>query len=123
MAFVIDTHTLVWFLQDNRKLPLKNREMIASADAGEVIIPAIVLAELMFISHRVHMDFIRTLNAIENSHTFEVFSLTPDVIRVSALFNKLEMHDALIVATARMLKAPLMTSDRDIIKSGLIKVI
>ncbi|MCL6642560.1 MAG: PIN domain-containing protein, partial [Candidatus Bipolaricaulota bacterium] len=48
MIYVLDTHTLVWFLEANRRLGKRAKSVLLKADT-EIVIPAIVLAESKFL--------------------------------------------------------------------------
>ena len=54
MTFLVDTHTLVWFLTKDKKLSGKVVEILRKVEDGEetVIIPTIVLAEIMYICEK-----------------------------------------------------------------------
>ena len=158
MRFVTDTHCLVWYLQDNPKLSTAGKKLFDEpGPATRIIIPAIVLAELLYISRKVSLprSFDATLKLLEEDDRFEIYPLSADVIREAASRGTaladaregiqaasrgtaladaregsqaaslipLEMHDLLIVATARHLNFPLMTSDRQIVGLRLVPTI
>lgn len=52
--YLADTHALVWFLTDDKRLGTTAREILESADRGEEIvgIPSIVLLELLHICEK-----------------------------------------------------------------------
>lgn len=45
MYSVIDTHTLIWYLADDRRLSLRVESLLTRAEAGEliIVIPTIVI--------------------------------------------------------------------------------
>lgn len=47
MKYVVDTHSLVWYFAQDRRLSNKVRDILQDAERGrnEIIIPAIVLLE------------------------------------------------------------------------------
>lgn len=49
--YVIDTHALVWYLTDDPRLGKKARQILET-DGNQLILPAIVLAEVRHIAER-----------------------------------------------------------------------
>lgn len=93
---------------------------------GMIIIPAIVLAEVMFIAKKgkIILTFEETLKRIETWENFDIAPLDIEVLRVADKIEvDLEMHDKLIVATALYYKATLITKDRRIKGCGLCSTI
>lgn len=93
---------------------------------GLIIIPAVVLAEMMFIAKKgkVVLNFEKILEIIEEYDNIEVAPLDLDILKVADKIEKeLEMHDRLIVATALYYNAPLITKDRLITQSRLCPIL
>jgi PIN domain nuclease of toxin-antitoxin system len=51
MRYVVDTHTLVWFLEGNSRLGTNAKTILANPDS-QLILPAIALAEAVWIVDR-----------------------------------------------------------------------
>jgi len=61
---------------------------------------------------------------VKDSINFPPFSLDIEVIKEMEKLDELpELHDKIIVATARMLNAPLITKDEEIKKSEYIQIL
>ena len=116
-AYIIDTHTLVWFFTEDAKLPKRDFNILKDSKT-EVIIPTIVLAEFLYIARRIpKIDFRSILEKIKLSKNCKIYSLSLAVIEEMLQTNEtLEMHDRIIVATARLLDASILTKDRIIRK-------
>ena len=70
------------------------------------------------------MPFNKTLEKIEKCENFVVVPLDVDIIRIAdSIKYDFEMHDKLIIATALYFNAPLITKDKEIKDSNLIKTI
>ena len=127
MNHVADTHALVWYFLDSPRLSKKALACFEdSFQEGYTIIPAVVLAEVQYISRkgRVSLEFSETVSRIEAAENFEVAFLELEVLKISdSIMVDLEMHDRLIVATALYHDAGLITRDEAIRKSGLVKTI
>jgi predicted nucleic acid-binding protein len=97
--FVVDTHALVWHLQGSPNLG-KAAAAILADRGSEPVIPSIVLAEARYLSvkkpPRVAWDDV--LRFITSVGRLSIFPLDEEI--VSDLPVKLEMHDAIVCATA-----------------------
>ena len=130
-SYVIDTHALVWYLENNPNLG--NRAFAAMSDPGaELLIPAIALAEFCWIvrSGRTALADWRTcLSRLQTDPRFVVVPLDRDLIERAMKYpTDIEMHDAQIMAvTARHLEAHpktvLLTRDLKIASTGLVPTI
>ncbi len=117
MNLVIDTHTLLWFLTDEGKLGSKAQESLEKAE--RIYVPTIVLLELLYLLEKVseRAKFSTLLQKIENNNRYIIIAadmaIVNEVLRQKL---KLEMHDRIIVATAKILNVPLITKDKVIKK-------
>ena len=127
MNFVPDTHSLVWYFTDDPRLSRRALKSFESTvKEGQIIVPAVVLAEIMFIAQkgRVTLSFTETIARIEAMDNFEIAPLDLEVLRMAdSIEAPLEMHDKLIVATALCYDSSLITRDEQITKSKTVKTI
>lgn len=127
MDYVTDTHSIVWYFTEDSRLSKKALEVFeGTMKQGVVIIPAVVLAEIMFIAKKgkITLTFEETLKKIEEYENFDVAPLDVDILKVADKIEaELEMHDKLIVATALHFNAALITKDRSITDTGLCSTI
>jgi predicted nucleic acid-binding protein len=126
--FVADTHSPAWYFTGSSKLGTKALQAFRESSAGKtiIIIPTIVLAEIMDISEkkRVKIDYEGLLNRIESSSNFEIYPLDMHVLKTARSVRAIpELHDRIIVATARLLEARVLTNDEDVQKSGLVEAV
>lgn len=128
MTHVLDTHTLVWFLEASPRLSVRARTAI-SDPSSQLVIPSIVLVEITFLYSKKRIatsvgEIRRRLLATSNS---VVYPLDEQV--VALVPTGLEIHDAIIVATALVYRdvlrqdANVITKDRAIKDSGLVEVL
>jgi PIN domain nuclease of toxin-antitoxin system len=128
MRYVVDTHALVWYLTQDRRLGSLARQILDD-DNARLIIPAIVLAEAKHIADRkrVPLAFQQVLEHVTSSANMEIFPM--DFAIVKLLPDNQDIHDAIIVATARFCKdffeeeIAILTSDISMTESGLVPVI
>jgi len=127
MNYVSDTHSLVWYLLNDKKLSSRALGAFEHAsEDGEVTVPAVVLAEVMYIADkgRITISFRETLSEIEACENFRIGSLDIEILRAAGnLSHELEMHDRLIVATAKVYNATLITCDTQITESGVVSTL
>ncbi|MCZ7383278.1 MAG: PIN domain-containing protein [Candidatus Methanoperedens sp.] len=126
--FVTDTHALLWYLTDDEKLSKIAQGVFEKADKGEVdiVIPTTVLAEALFITekHRVDIEFIDIIENIQNSSNYLLHPLDIDIVMKCHELKKIpELHDRIIVATAILLDAKLITKDTKIKVSKEVEVV
>lgn len=115
-VFVTDTHALLWHLTEDESLSKEAKEIFGRADKGEVdvVIPTTVLAEALFITekHKVDLKFMEIIEDIRNSSNYLWYPLDLEVImKCHELIKIPELHDRIIVATAMLLDAKLITKD------------
>ena len=127
MNYVTDTHSLLWYFTDDQRLSQKALKSFESTvKEGQIIVPTVVLAEMLFIAKkgRIPLGFTATVAKIETLANFEIAPLDLDVLKIAEGIDvPLEMHDKLIVATAIRYDACLITRDEQITKSKAVKII
>jgi PIN domain nuclease of toxin-antitoxin system len=128
MTYVVDTHALVWFLEGNSRLSMAARNALIDRTA-QVVIPTIVLAKITFLyaRHRITIDLPHVLAHTASTANCLVYPLDGAV--VERLPTTLNIHDAIIVATALVFRDVLsedtavVTKDADITASRLINTL
>jgi len=128
VTYVVDTHSLVWFLERNPRLGSHARDALRDP-AAELVIPTIVLAEVAFLyaRQRIAIDLPGVLAHIASAPNCAIYPLDEAV--VERLPTTLDIHDAVIVATAIVLRdalgrrTALITKDTAIEASGLVEVV
>ena len=118
---------LVLFLE-KRKMPQQVKAVFQSAITGtdEIWIPAMVLAEVGYLSERGRIsasisDVEKLVSVNQNFHFQEIS--TSIVSLAFQIPDVPELHDRLIAATAHFLKMPLITNDPVIQNSATVQTI
>lgn len=114
MEIVIDSHALFWFLTKNPKLSRRAERTIRQAE--KVIIPSIVLMEILYILEKYNSSFrfVEFLGELR-LRRYVVYPLDLRIIaQTLSVGTDLEMHDRIIVATAEIHQAALITKDSEI---------
>jgi PIN domain nuclease of toxin-antitoxin system len=126
--YVADAHAFLWFLLDDPKLGKKALKIFRACDLGKeiVVIPSIVLLECMYVCEkkRVNFDFGDVLHKLEGTFNYPIYPLDEEVIlQCTGIRQVIEMHDRIIVATARLLNAKLITKDDNIVNSKVVQTV
>lgn len=118
MKIVIDTHALFWLLTNDKRLKSRAKTMVR--EAAQIFVPTIVLLELLYTLNKKRLagHFPSILDSLKSDIKFTIISLDVGVVESSIDFStKLEMHDCIILTTAKMLDIPVVTKDRAIRKT------
>jgi PIN domain nuclease of toxin-antitoxin system len=130
--FVVDTHSVVWYLSQDKRLSRRVRDAFVKAIAGygHIIIPSIVLVEMIFLAQRerVNRDIVKLVLDLpeDPAKGIYVYPLNKDVVQALSHFGPAaipELSDRIIAATALHLGLPLLTVDPVIQASRLIQTI
>ena len=125
MFYVVDTHPLIWYLAE--KLPGNIDKIFKASENGDcvIFIPAIVLAECYYLieDERIQLNFDDILAKIGESSNFLIVPFNLDIIKILPKINIKELHDKIIVSTAKFLNATLITKDRKIRDSKIVETV
>lgn len=122
-GWVVDTHALIWYLEDSDRLGQTARNAFDACDRGEAVIyvPTICLVELVYLCEkgRVPTDLLAHLeNELRTGGSGLQFSdLSREVASAVAQIPRNEvpdLPDRVIAATALHLGLPLISRDRKI---------
>ncbi|HBY63291.1 MAG TPA: VapC toxin family PIN domain ribonuclease [Solibacterales bacterium] len=117
---VVDTHTIVWYLQDDRRLSARAADVLdAATAAGEVIyVPSICLVELTYLieKHRlpalVRDQLLQTLDDPASPCSLAPLDrAVADALHVLKRSEVPDMPDRIVAATAVALGLPLISRD------------
>ena len=131
MTALLDTHVLVWWLDDRRRLSAAQRDVVASADAGApLLVSDISLWEVATLHSlgriRLTIPLREWLEKATAPPLVRRQGISPAIAEtVAALPDSFHRDpaDRILVATARVLGATLLTQDRRIIDAGLVDVV
>ena len=133
-----DTHALLWHLQERsaarsgrRGLSPRARRIFSAADEGRetILIPAIVLVELVYLSERgiIPVPLVDSL-LVDLSRGVGNYQVVPlglevvDHLRDIPAVSVPEMPDRIIAATAKATRTPLLSRDETLTKLAGVQV-
>ena len=128
VVYLTDTHPLIWYFLDSPKLSAPANNAFTAVDQGKasLLIPAIVVAELVFVVEkgRVQADIDYLLERIRWAPNFKVIPLELEALLLFRQQTAIEeIHDRMVVVEALRHNATLITKDKAIHKSGIVEVI
>jgi PIN domain nuclease of toxin-antitoxin system len=130
--YVVDTHTIVWYLESNPKLSDRARNLLdQTSDDGYLIhISAISIVEICYLLERDRIPSTILQTILQNLQlprpTLTIVSMDIEVARSISEINRAtvpDMPDRIIAATAPYLKLPLITCDHKIQACNAIETI
>ena len=127
-VYIVDTHVLIWYFIGSKRLSSNIKEQLDKIrlQGGTLLIPTIVLAEAFDLSEkkRVQFDFYEMYRIIQDEPEFEIVGFGTDIFEETIKIKKIkEIHDRIIVATAKFFNAGIFTKDKVIRDSGEIKIL
>ncbi len=115
MEYLLDTVTLVRYLSNSGKLSPKVKEIFDCSERFECVfaISTISLMEIMYLAekNRISISLEETLERIRFSTMYKIMNLSTEIIQTAQTVRFYEMHDRLILATAKYLNIPIISPD------------
>ena len=126
--FVVDTHALWWYLRFPERLSPAASAIFQLAKTGNatIIVPAIAVAELYFLSVKMRQPFVPSdlLDALASVGGIELSPLgSAQLKEMDTLHEVPEMHDRLIAAESFVHNAPVVTRDEALARSPRVQTI
>ena len=115
--YLLDTVTLVRHFSGKGYIGAK-ASAILNADSqadNQFCISVITLMEVMYLAerNRIEINFQESLRRINESAMYLVVNLGVDILRVAENMAVRELHDRLILPTAKWLDVPVLSSDAE----------
>ena len=125
--YVTDTMALILRLE-NRKLPEKTKQIFERAERGEVeiYIPAMVLAEIGYLSEkgRIETNIEEVKDYCHNYRTIKEKEITFKAVENAFTIDDIpELHDRIIAGTAMEIGLELLTNDPKMEESSCVKTV
>jgi PIN domain nuclease of toxin-antitoxin system len=131
MTYVTDTHPFVHHVTGKRnRLGRRARGIFDSVKRGRdtLIVPFTALEEILLLSEigriRLPLPFRDFVKSVRQSGNFAFAVNDTDLLLEAAMFTTIrDPFDRLIIAQARVARAPLITGDNGIQDSGLVRTV
>lgn len=131
MKVVADSHALVWFTQGSPQLSVRAGEALREAEASDgIVVSVATLIDLWYVSQTTERVSARELSDLRDLMTAtSAVDLYPVDVAVADAYTGISRDllkdpwDRFIVATALVLRAPLVTRDGAIRNSELVETV
>ena len=126
--YIVDTHALFWYRRGSSRLSVAADAVFRLAAAGGalIVVPAIVVAELFYLTHRLGtpISISEFLRDITHSQEFMFSELGQAQLECMERIDGItEMHDRLIAAEALVRQAPIISRDEVLRESAAVQTI
>ena len=117
MIYLLDTVALVRHFSGLGRIGRKAADVLDNLEAGSdlLLISVVSLMEVLYLSekNRIPMDLAWTLDRLQASECYAVVDLNAEILKVAESIEFRELHDRLILATAKWFGVPVLSSDRE----------
>ncbi len=99
MIYIVDTHTLVWFLEGQDKVGAQALKILRDPQQ-RLVIPSIVLGEIKYLAsrERISLTVDTVIEVVENDPRCVIYPLDAQVVQVMPVIA--DIHDGIICGTA-----------------------
>jgi PIN domain nuclease of toxin-antitoxin system len=115
MDYLLDTVTLVRYLSNTGKLTKKVKTIFADTDKGDckLFVSTISFMEILYLSerNRIPVSLEEVVEKVRLSTIYEIIDLSTEIVIEAKTIEFDELHDRLILATAKYLDIPVISSD------------
>jgi len=115
MRYLLDTVALVRHFTGSGSIGRKASRILDSIEdnSDDLIISVVSLMEVMYLAEkkRIEINLTESLDIIESSSRYIIVNLNPEILRVAENTEFYELHDRLILATAKWLDVKVISSD------------
>lgn len=115
MDYLLDTVTLVRYLSNTGKLTAKVKTIFTEADKGDcrLFVSTISFMEILYLSerNRISVSLEEVIEKVRLSTIYEIIDLSTEIVIEAKTIDFDELHDRLILATAKYLDIPVISSD------------
>lgn len=116
MNYLLDTVTLVRHFTEQGKIGKQAASILDGIEKNttdKFSISVVSLMEVMYLAEkkRISIDLQQTLNLINTSNRYNIVNLTAEILITAETIDFYELHDRLILATAKWMDIPVISSD------------
>lgn len=129
MPYVTDAHAFLWFISNDSRLSQNVKKIYEQAKVGnnKIILPTIAFLEILWVVEKTNNIMLspeKLWTIVKESSWLQIVPLDLLVLeKFIDVSKKLEMHDRIIVATAKLVEASILTLDPEIKKLGGLKTV
>ena len=115
MDYLLDTVAIIRYFSGRGHIGRKAKTIIAKAEEGShvLLLSVVSLFEIMYLAekNRIKISLPNTLSAIHHKPCYQIVELTTDIIVEASRIKFYELHDRLVLATAKHFNLSILSSD------------
>jgi len=127
VKYLLDTNVIIRHFAQISKIGIKAKEIISKAekDQHQLFVSVISLMEIMYLAekNRIPLTLDEILLNIYSKRCYSIIEFNIDVLKEAVKIEFYELHDRLILATAKLLGTPIISSDKEFKRVKDIEVI
>jgi len=128
MEFLADTVAIIRHLRQHPALGRRAARILDDADAGQhhIYLSAISLMEVLYLAEarKIDLPLNELIDHVQGSTNYTVVPVDTEIVQAAVGVDDVpELHDRIIVATAKYLNVPILSSDAVMMASSHVKVI
>ncbi|MDT3739136.1 MAG: PIN domain-containing protein [Candidatus Kapabacteria bacterium] len=127
MMYLLDTVTIIRHFTASKNIGLNAKEILDSIEISDNIfaVSIISLMEMMYLSekNRINMEIETTVRLLLENDAYKIVDLNTDIIVTASRIKFYELHDRMILAAAKWLDVPILSSDKKFSEVEGIEVI
>jgi PIN domain nuclease of toxin-antitoxin system len=115
MDYLLDTVAIIRHFSGHGRIGRKAKTIIGEAEQGKhtLLISVVSLFEIMYLAekNRIKISLSNTLTLIQHKPCYRIADLSPEIVIEASGIKFYELHDRLILATAKYLNVGILSSD------------
>ncbi len=127
MIYLLDTVALVRHFSGLGRIGQRAADVLDNLEAGSdlLLISVVSLMEVLYLSekNRIPIDLAEALERLEASECYAVVDLNAEILKVAEAIEFRELHDRLILATAKWFGVAVLSSDHEFQQVDDIEVV
>jgi predicted nucleic acid-binding protein len=127
VQYLLDTNAIIRHFAQTSRLGKKAKEIITQAENNRhrLFVSIISLMEVMYLAekNRIPITLDEMVNQLNSKECYSIVEFNLEILREAEKIKFYELHDRLILATAKILGTPVISSDQRFIEVKDIEVI
>jgi predicted nucleic acid-binding protein len=127
MEYLLDTNAIIRHFANLPNIGKAAKEIIKKGEKKQhiLLISVISLMEIMYLAekHRISVNLSDTIDKINSNSAYSIIELSTDILLAAETIEFYELHDRLILATAKYLDCPVISSDKKFTEIEDIEII
>jgi PIN domain nuclease of toxin-antitoxin system len=128
MQYLADTVAIVRHLRNHPRLGRKAARILQEADRGlhRIYLSAITLMEILYLyeAKRIELSLPELMAKVSRSRNYRIIPVDETVVLTAIGVDDVpELHDRILVATAKYLEVPILTGDKVVVASQHVETV